>query len=956
MVTLKENIFSLFLATIFIAGSCCFSLAQTARVNGPDTAAALQSDTANNRTAAQADSTPDSIPRLAKFVKADYPPAALARGIEGSVVLDLLVSDSGTVDSVAVVSAADSSLGPAAAAAAKKFRFSPARFGGKPEAVVMQYEYRFSLDEAVDTTSPVVNFQGSLLEYGTRRKIPNALIRITPLDTGLIVSNLPLRRYLKRLCGIEKYSLDSLSVMIESDSTGAFTCAGLPPCTCLVRVIAPGYEAFTRHAVILKGQVTEATWYIRPEGFGGQNEIVVYGKAQESQVSHRELKPAEIRRVPGFSGDAIRVIQAMPGVARTSYGGGELQVRGAGPYDNKFFIDGIEVPYVYHSISTMAITESVYNGFLLSAVDFYPGGFDARYGGAIGGVVDVKPREPRLDGYHGSIEQSLLKSSVALEARLSPKVAVAASFRRTYFDLFKPLMENFIPGITTVPYYQDYVARIDFTPRKSHHLFFSMIGADDGVEVVDNEARGGDSAVDSAVNTFKFNTGFKLYTFGADYKAGKWSNELRLGIRPMNGVISAYGRFKYSMDNGMVYTLRNTASVEVNDRLKMYGGLDLTRKEVTGTIRFVDTVAQTSSAKMKINLGGPFCGLDWKVMNKLTLSPSLRLDFHSPLAVPGTALPEFWDYSFDNGTRVKAAPALRIKAAYDLSPRHAFQAMTGTYSALPHVTEYSMAASFFGDDAAVYEALNPISGKKDAKLIHGQQNVLGYKWTPFPLFSAEVQAYYNRQWDVTRYMYWQEYREGPQDNVWLRDNGKARMKGLEILLRRNQGKRFFGWISYTLSQCEEYDPWMRTWSKRNWDATNYLQMIGSWKITPIVEVGLRGRYSDGFWYTPVVGRDFYDEDWSYYRLGRGKEKSKRMDPYINLDLRLEAKVPLQWGTVSAYIEGVNLVNSLAYIKKSNGKPIYRMPEGNWFEYNYYGDEKAFETFIPLANMGLTLEF
>ncbi len=950
-----------FSALAFIGGISCPTLlfAESA----PTAQTTTQTETIKNAedpaSAAVQETAADSVPRLIKFEKAHYPPRALAAGIEGAVLLDLLVSDSGTIDSVAIVKSADSALAAAAAIAARKFRFTPARFNGKPEAVIVQYEYRFNLDEVVDTIPSYVNFKGTLLEYGTRKKVPYAALHITPLDTGMIVSRLPVKRYLRRLCAAEKYQYKDNTVIIGADSLGGFSCRALPACACSVKIVAAGYKIFSQAVAINKDQLTEAAYYLRPAGFGGENEIVVYGKCEETQVSHHELSPTEIRRLPGFSGDAIKVIQAMPGVARSMFGSGGLMVRGSGPYDNKFFIDGLEVPFVYHAISARAITESIYNGHMLSRVDFYPGGFDARYGGAIGGVVDVIPRATRTDELHGNIDVSLLKNSVALEVPLTPKTAVSASYRRSYFEAYKSILETMFPRFSQMPYYQDYLARADYSPHKNHHLFLSVMGADDGMKVVIPEVRGGSTDVDSITDSYKYGAGFKLITLGSDVQVSKsLSNKLRLGIRPMSGNVSAFGFYKYSMDDGMVYSLKNTGDLTINKRLHLWGGVDFAYKTGKGVIKFLDTTAQSYSKTMNALVGGPFLSLDWKVIDKLTFSPGLRADLHYDRGVStrGTVVPEFWNYSFDNSMRYKLSPNARFKAAYEASPKHMIQAMTGTYSALPHITDYSMSAELFGDDAAVFEALNPLSGKNDASIIHGQHNVIGYTWKPSPLFSAEIQGYINNQWDVTRYATWEEYSQGPDNNMWIRDNGKARMKGLEFLLRRNEGKRFFGWISYTLSHCEEYDPWTRVWSKRDWDITNYLQMIGSYKITPKLDFGLRLRYSDGFWYTPVTGRQYYDEDWSYYKFERASPKSKRMDPYVNVDLKLEEKIPLKWANIRLSIEGLNLVNSLGFVKNKQGKPIYHMPEGNWYEYNFYGDEKNVETFIPLGSLGVSVEF
>jgi hypothetical protein len=133
-------------------------------------------------------------------------------------------------------------------------------------------------------------------------------------------------------------------------------------------------------------------------------------------------------------------------------------------------------------------------------------------------------------------------------------------------------------------------------------------------------------------------------------------------------------------------------------------------------------------------------------------------------------------------------------------------------------------------------------------------------------------------------------------------------------------------------------------------------MIGSYKIKPDFIFGFRFRYSDGFWYTPITGRQFYDEDWSWYRRQYGLPRSKRMDPYINLDLKLEQKYTLKRAVVNVSMEGLNLINALAFIKGSNGKPLYQMPEDQWMQYNFYADEKRVNTFIPLGSFDLSVEF
>ena len=77
----------------------------------------------------------DKMPKVIERVAPVYPPELARRGIEGTVLLDCVVSDSGTVDSVFVVKGVHPQLDSSAAVALWKFRFSPARSedqGGRP--------------------------------------------------------------------------------------------------------------------------------------------------------------------------------------------------------------------------------------------------------------------------------------------------------------------------------------------------------------------------------------------------------------------------------------------------------------------------------------------------------------------------------------------------------------------------------------------------------------------------------------------------------------------------------------------------------------------------------------------------------------------------------------------------------------------------------------------------------
>lgn len=87
-----------------------------------------------------------NMPELKSEVRVPYPPEARKRGIQGAVIMNLLIDESGKVREVSLINGPHAELNAAAMAAAKGFRFTPAMIQKKPVAVRIRYIYRFVLE------------------------------------------------------------------------------------------------------------------------------------------------------------------------------------------------------------------------------------------------------------------------------------------------------------------------------------------------------------------------------------------------------------------------------------------------------------------------------------------------------------------------------------------------------------------------------------------------------------------------------------------------------------------------------------------------------------------------------------------------------------------------------------------------------------------------------------------
>ncbi|MGD9201440.1 MAG: hypothetical protein PVI26_07760, partial [Chitinispirillia bacterium] len=205
---------------------------------------------------------------------------------------------------------------------------------------------------------------------------------------------------------------------------------------------------------------------------------------------------------------------------------------------------------------------------------------------------------------------------------------------------------------------------------------------------------------------------------------------------------------------------------------------------------------------------------------------------------------------------------------------------------------------------------------------------------------------------------------------------KGRMYGMEVLLRHQLGKNFFGWISYTLSKSERKSPNPpahlyipdKQWNPEKWflfekDQTHNLQLIGSWKLPGNWQPGFRFRYVTGNPYTPIstVTKNQLknDSEFGLHIEGEGELDiysspetqnqeygdihSKRMDPFIQLDIRIDKKTIFKNWILSTYIDIQN-VNYFWY-----NSPEY---------HTYSGDPKFKDTIsgMILPKIGLSVEF
>nr|MBP8782718.1 carboxypeptidase-like regulatory domain-containing protein [Paludibacter sp.] len=171
------------------------------------------------------------------------------------------------------------------------------------------------------------------------------------------------------------------------------------------------------------------------------NEVTVTGSASNNNIGARgtqmsaiEVPVTLIKKVPTIFGenDVLKVLQLLPGVQGGVEGSAGFYVRGGGPDENLFLLDGIPVYNVNH----LGGMFSVFNADAIKNVTLYKGSFPARFGGRLSSVLDIRMYDGNNKKLKGNVSIGLISSKFNLEGPLfSDKTTFNISARRTYYDI-----------------------------------------------------------------------------------------------------------------------------------------------------------------------------------------------------------------------------------------------------------------------------------------------------------------------------------------------------------------------------------------------------------------------------------------------------------------------------------------------------------------------------------------
>jgi TonB family protein len=815
----------------------------------------------------RADGVLTKPPRLVHFVEARRPSGK--ETVAATVTLSIDIDATGAVTNVTVVSSGGADFDAAAIAAAKQFTFTPAEVDGAPSPVTITYRYEFTVVEEPVAPAPQVNFAGVVKDRFTKK--PIAGVAVTIVD---------------------------LSISATTDDQGAFAFTDVPAGAHTIQLAAPSLVTVTTDETIAAGVKRTVTYLVAPrddEGDdGADDEEVVRASRLKKESVTTTIRAEEARRVPGTQGDTLKVVQNLPGVARASFGSGQIVVWGAAPDETRVDLDGVELPALYH----LGGLRATINAELVKSIELVPGAYGADHGRALGGLVRVQTRAFQPGGLHGyaaldPLDASAMLSETALGDRL--RIGVAARYGiidRVLSGLVASDVQDFVP----IPRYGDAQLLATAALRSGEQLGVMILGSFDRLRrstlSPDPTERASDATDDRFWRASLRYT--RLDSDGASTVVVPW-----IGADAHTQTTSFGGAPTSLAETAWRYGLRASYRRRVAARATLTLGLDALYTHAN-----VDRAGSLSLPAREGDLyvfgqpPGDDVNADRWTTDLVDVAPYAfaEVALGQFTITPGLRAPAYGIAASRATPRIGATPVIgvetighvlepRLAATWRLSSRVALNAAGGMYHQAP-----------------APEDLSAVFGTPTLGLERAWHATTGVAVKLGRALTVEASVY-RKQSDalITR-----SQDPAPMLAHALVQTGSGTSTGAQLFVKQEMTRSLLFWLSYTYSHTERRDSPDAATRLFDFDQPHVLAAVVSWSWRGW-DLGARARVASGAPRTPVIGAtwDARDDRWDPIF---GAHNSIRLPAFAQLDARVSRRFVRRDGAIEVYLEVLNVTD------------------------------------------------
>ncbi|HET6612524.1 MAG TPA: TonB family protein [Kofleriaceae bacterium] len=716
-----------------------------------------------------------------------YPAGAPAHTEPVVVTVKLTVDATGAVTKVERLTAPQPVFDDAVIAAAKRFRFDPGRFGGKPVPVAITFTHTFLPPPPPAPPKPTgppkdAVLGGKLIAMGSRSAVKDATV----------IAIIGHRRY-----------------VTTADDHGQFKLP-VPAGAADIRVSAPGFKPFLQAEKLASKEKLLVTYYVERERYDPY-EIVVVGNKRRTEVSRITLRGAEIKQVPGTFGDPFRVIQTLPGVASIMSLLPFPIVRGASPSSTGFLLDGTRVPLLYHLLGG----PSVIHPDFIDNVDFYPGGAPVLFGGYTGGIVNGRTARARPDEHLIDVDVNLLQAG-GLVRQPVPEIDAVATVAARYG--YPGLILSLVTDDVSLSYW-DYQLRLDGGNARNGWTVFAF-GASDVLSESDNPEEELEPSLILRFHRLDLRFRHGSGRFDSEYRVVTGIDET---LTEDDATISTFvvepqarWRWRQSPSLSVVAGIEGAFHHVDNTATGTPEGDDVDDDEIAGVIGNAD----------RLFIGSALTEILWRPTSRWLIRPGIRGDV------------------LDDGDTTQTVADPRLTVRYRLATRH----LIGVDPKSDQSGVWLKGSAGIYHQPPRF--LIPLPGLDIMPLKYGMlraiQTSAGIEVPLEAGFEIGAETFFNYL-DPTVFDLAINDEPSPtmgsDDLEDLLAPGKGRAYGLEVLIRRRSRTGLFGWLSYTLSRSERLRD--GDWVAYDFDRSHLLNLVAGLPMKRHWDIGLRFQHQSG---------------------------------------------------------------------------------------------------------------
>jgi len=596
-----------------------------------------------------------------------------------------------------------------------------------------------------------------------------------------------------------------------TDRDGYFELSPEPTDALLIR--ADGYKART-----VSRTPAESFLEVPLEPESSIEEVVVvssrYTLHGGDSPSHSILDSRVINNMPELGEDVVRVANHLPGAASVGVSA-KPYIRGGLDDELLILFNNVELLEPFH-LRDFQNVFATFNPSLIESVDVYTGGFPARFGDRMSGVMDIRPAPPP-EAFRAEVMVSLLTASASAAGPANDgRGHWALSARRGNLDFVLDQVDR----STGNPEYTDYYASYSYEVSPDTDIEVGLIAYDDNVLLKDLDNGDGELGESHYDNVYAWTQMHRTWS-----DASRSITLLSYGnIRHnRNGFIndedpeegsSTLDEQKnfdvFSLSHRQYFDLGRRLALELGGRLDYqsgsYDSVEVISRGVLGEIvgAPIDEYREVRS-KPDGTSGGLYASARVRPVDPLTLELGARLDWQ------------------DYGRSLDRQMSPRLSARYDLNRNTHLRASAGRFYQPQRINELQAA-----DGVSRFQAPQ-----------YADHFILGID-REFPVqgLSVRLEGFYKDIRDPklrfeNLFNPWILVPEIASDRVAIAPE-KARSRGLELSLTYQPGSRFNSWASYSYASSD--DRVNGQWQPRSWDQTNtlstgFIWTPGDWSLS-----------------------------------------------------------------------------------------------------------------------------